>query len=140
MPRSSVRADKVADAIQRELAELLQFELRDPRISLVSIHEVRVSADLGYAEVYYSRLDDPDEPVREAIQEALASASGLLRSRLASRIRMRTIPRLRFHYDLLPQQGARLERLIEDARADDDKRHESPAGPAPDRPEGDGDA
>lgn len=122
MPRSSVRADKVADAIQRELAQLLQMSLRDPRVTLVSIHEVRVSADLGYADVYYARLDDPDKDIREEVAAALDSASGFLRRELASRIRMRSIPRLRFHYDLLPREGARIERLIEDARAEDDRR------------------
>ncbi|MEM7078927.1 MAG: 30S ribosome-binding factor RbfA [Pseudomonadota bacterium] len=107
---------KVGDFIRDELAQVIQQEVRDPRVgSLVSVNDVRVSKDLSYAEVYVSSLSAEDEAARSALVEVLNKAAGFFRSTLAKRHKMRTTPKLRFHYDELVESGPRLEQLIEDA-------------------------
>ena len=115
MPKEYGRDQRVADFIQRELATILQFEMKDPRVGMVSVNAVRVSSDLGYAEIYVSSLDTRDAEARAELVDVLSGASGWLRSLIAKRSQMRTTPRLRFHYDHLIEQGPRLEKLIDTA-------------------------
>jgi len=119
MPRDFSRTRRVADQIQRELAELIRDEIRDPRVGSVTVSEVRVSRDLGYAEVYVTGLG-MDEAASRQMADALSGAAGFLRRQLASRMRLRTVPALRFHYDPVFDRGARLTRLIDDAVGDGD--------------------
>jgi ribosome-binding factor A len=119
MPRDFSRTRRVADQIQRELAELIRDEIRDPRVGSVTVSEVRVSRDLGYAEVYVTGLG-MDEPASRQMVDALNGAAGFLRRRLAGRMRLRTVPAPRFHYDPVFDQGARLSRLIDDVIDDGD--------------------
>jgi ribosome-binding factor A len=119
MPRDFSRTRRVADQIQRELAELIRDEIRDPRVGSVTVSEVRVSRDLGYAEVYVTGLG-MDEAASRQMVDALSGAAGFLRRQLASRMRLRTVPALRFHYDPVFDRGARLTRLIDDAVGDGD--------------------
>lgn len=116
MPREFSRGRKVADLIQRELAILIQREVKDPRIGMVTVNEAKVSRDLAYADVYFTVL--PAEKTDE-IEEVLNQASGFLRSQLAKILNTRTTPRLRFHYDPTIENGARLSRAIDAARARD---------------------
>lgn len=106
---------RVGDFIRDELAAIIQRDMRDPRVGMVSVNEVRVSRDLSHADVYVSSLQAGDEASRSALLEVLNRASGFLRSALAKRHRMRTTPALRFHYDTLVEEGPRLEALIEKA-------------------------
>lgn len=105
--------------IQRELANLIQKELKDPRVGMVTVNEVKVSRDLSYADVYFTmfRSEDVDHGV-----EALNRASGFLRSRLSNVLNTRTTPKLRFHYDDTIDTGERISRAIDNAIADDSKR------------------
>jgi ribosome-binding factor A len=104
---------KVGDFVRDELAQIIQQEMRDPRVgSVVSVNDVRVSKDLSYADVYVSSLQAEDEEDRDTLVAVLNKASGFFRSTLAKRHKMRTTPKLRFHYDLLVQEGPRLEKLI----------------------------
>ena len=119
MPKEYGREHRVADFIQREMAQILMREMKDPRVGMVSINQVRVSPDLGYADLYISSLDTRDEAEREELLAVLRGASGWLRSLIAKRVRMRTTPRLRFHWDKLPEQSHRISRLIDEARASD---------------------
>ena len=123
---------KVADFIRDELARIIQLEMRDPRVgSFVSVNEVKVSRDLGYAEIYISSLQADKDEDKDALVGVLNGAAGFFRSTLAKRHTMRTTPRLRFHYDLLIEQGPRLEKLIvtamNDVRADDEEDAEDQA-------------
>ena len=116
---------KVADFIRDELARIIQMEMRDPRVgSFVSVNEVKVSRDLGYAEIYISSLQVDKDEDKDALVDVLNGAAGFFRSTLAKRHKMRTTPRLRFHYDQLIEQGPRLEKLIvtamNDVRAGDE--------------------
>lgn len=117
------RPERVGDQIQRELAQVLQFEMKDPRVGMVSLSEVKVSRDLGYADVYFTCVE-PDADVA-AVEKVLGKAVGYLRSTLASRMQLRIVPRLRFHYDESVQHGRELSSLIESAVESDRERHKS---------------
>ena len=107
------RSYRVADQIQRELASVIRREVKDPRVPAnLTVADVRVSSDLSSARVYVSAFDieNPAETV-----EVLNGASGFLRSRLGSTIRLRSVPTLKFFYDEVQEQGARLSSLIDDA-------------------------
>ena len=127
------RANRVADFIRSELADIVQNQMRDPRVSLLSITDARVSRDLGVADVYVTSLAAGDVRQRTELIEVLNGAAGFLRSTLAGRHAMRTTPRLRFHYDELIEGGPRLEALIDRAVEGDGEVH---ADGARSRPEG----
>jgi ribosome-binding factor A len=113
--------------IQRELAQIIQQEMRDPRLGLVTLNEVRVSRDIAYADVYYTRFGT--EPGEDDI---LNKAAGFLRSELARRLRTRTTPRLRFHYDESLDAGEHMDAAIRTARAGDSDamgQDDEPSGP-----------
>lgn len=117
-PHGFQRTDRIADQIQRELSQVLQFELKDPRVGMVTVQDVTVSRDLSYAEVYFTLLGEDAEAGHEA-EKVLTGAAGFLRSRLAQSLNTRTTPKLRFHYDETPERAAGLSRLIDQARAED---------------------
>jgi ribosome-binding factor A len=106
------RPQKLGEVIQRELSELVQRELRDPRVGMITITSVDVSPDLSHAKVFYTTLDPAH--VNEA-QQGLKRAAGFLRSQLAKRIKLYTTPELRFSYDESVERGDRLSRLIDSA-------------------------
>ena len=107
---------KVADFIRDELAQIIQHEMRDPRVgSFVSVTDVRVSKDLSYADIYISSLQANAAEERVELVKVLNGAAGFFRSTLAKRHKMRTTPKPRFHYDELLESGPRLEKLIGEA-------------------------
>jgi ribosome-binding factor A len=114
---------KVADFVRDELARIMQFEMRDPRVSFVSVNEVKVSKDLSYADIYVSSLQTTDEASQTELVKVLNKASGFFRSTLAKRHSMRTTPKPRFHYDELVERAPQLEQLISKAIAED-RKHE----------------
>lgn len=120
MPKEFSRGRRIADQIQKELAGLIQRELKDPRVGMVTINEVKVSRDLAFADVYFTMFSE--DGAGEGV-EALDGASGFLRSALSKVLKIRTTPKLRFHYDKSINEGARISRVIDDAIADDQKRH-----------------
>lgn len=112
---------RIADFIRDELASIVQREMRDPRVGMVSVNEVRVSRDLSYADVYVSSLEASTPEARAELLEVLNGAAGFFRSELAKRHRMRTTPKLRIHYDELMEEGPRLEALINKAISEDER-------------------
>ena len=110
--RPQGRPQKLGEVIQRELSELVQRELRDPGVGMITITSVDVSPDLSHAKVFYTTLDPTH--VNEA-QQGLKRAAGFLRSQLAKRIKLYTTPELRFSYDESVERGDRLSRLIDSA-------------------------
>jgi ribosome-binding factor A len=111
MSRDFPRTLRVGEQIRRELAELLRDQVKDPRIGMVSIGDVEVSRDLSHALVYFSIYGDRE--VISACQQGLDSAAGFLRSELGKRMKIRTVPQLRFVYDDTQQQGDRIADLID---------------------------
>lgn len=121
MPREFKRSERVADALQRELAELLRTELDDPRVELANITSVDVTRDLTSAKVFVSFIGQRSaEQCAEAIA-ALNGAAGFLRGRLAGVIRLRILPRLHFIHDTTGDRGQRLAALIDHALASDER-------------------
>ena len=113
MKKSSGRPQKLGDLIQRELSELVQRELRDPRVGMITITGVDVSPDFSHAKVFFTVLDPAKLP---GAKEGLQRAAGFLRSQLAKRIKLYTTPGLRFEYDESVERGDRLSRLIDSAK------------------------
>ena len=112
-PKGYPRSHRVGDFIQRELAELVRTEVKDPRVSpLLTISEVEVSRDLSVATVHWTTLDSEE---RAETQAALESAAPFLRRRLAPLINLRAVPQLRFRHDDSSERGARMSALIDRA-------------------------
>jgi ribosome-binding factor A len=121
VPRDFLRSRRIAEQIQRELAELIRLELKDPRIaSLVTITGVEVSADQSHAKVFFTLLVDDEKKIEET-RKGLTSAAGFLRTQLAQRMKLRVIPQLDFKYDASVERGVRLSHLIDEAVASDPK-------------------
>jgi ribosome-binding factor A len=110
---STARHARIADQIQRELAELIRTELRDPRVGMVTLTGVEVSRDQSHAKVFFTVLG-PEGAVRDA-REGLTRAAGFLRSQLAHRLTTRSVPELHFEHDESVERGIRLTRLIDEA-------------------------
>ena len=115
--RDFARTDRVAEQIRRELAELIRLEVKDPRVRMVTLNEVEVSADYSHARVYYTALEGESDK----LQQGLERASGFLRSQLAHVMKLRVTPQLHFIYDTSVERGSRLSQLIDDAVASDRK-------------------
>lgn len=119
MAREFNRTDRLADAVQRLLAQAIQFEIRDPRVGMVNINDVEVSRDLSFARVFVTFVDrESDEDIDKAVT-ALNKASGFLRSILAKELDIRVTPRLSFIYDKTSVNGQHLSHLIDKAVAQD---------------------
>ena len=120
----SQRLKRMADSVQLELSELIRQELKDPRLGgLVTISAVKVSPDLGYADVYVTVMgrelsDDQNEAAHKETLDVLNKASGFLRQELSRRIKTRVTPRLRFHYDKTNAYGNYMFGLIAEAVKD----------------------
>ena len=123
MAQDFKRTDRIADQMQRDLAELLRSSMKDPRIGMVTVNQVVVAKDLGYADVYVTLLtvDDLDADAEEvkSTVKVLNGAAGFLRSELGRMIKLRTIPQLRFHFDASVKRGRQLDQLISQARKKD---------------------
>lgn len=117
MAKNPSRLGKIADQIQKDLAELIRAELKDPRVGMITLTEVELSSDHHYAKVFFTTLGD-DEAIARA-QAGLQHASGFLRSQLARGLKLRIVPELKFVYDASVERGVRLSRLIDDAVASD---------------------
>lgn len=117
--REFSRNERVAAEIRRELAYLLKNKVKDARLSDVTIQEVRVTRDLGFAKVYFTLMDT--SAIKDVSQQ-LDHAAGFLRRQLGSLMKLRTVPQLTFVYDKSIEEGNRLSSLIDDAIAAD-KQH-----------------
>ena len=119
MAKEYARTQRVADYLQRELAALIQHEVRDPRVGMVSITGVDVSRDLGHARVYYTEMGSDSSEEAGETTEALNRAAGFLRSQLSRDSNMRSVPQLKFFFDSSVGRGRHLEDLIRRAASAD---------------------
>lgn len=110
------RADRIAEQIQRELAELVRTGLKDPRVGWITITAVQVTRDYSHAKVFYTVMD---EKTREVSQEALEHSAGYLRSELGRSIKMFTTPQLHFVYDESVSRGMHMTSLINQVAKED---------------------
>ena len=116
---------RLGDQLQVELADLIQRELKDPRVGFVTVTEVRMSPDLKHARVYVSVFEGEEEKKQESIT-ALQRAEGFLRHSLGRRLRLRYVPALRFVVDDTLDHSARIDELLEDSNANLEGSNENP--------------
>jgi ribosome-binding factor A len=118
------RALRVADQIQRDLAEIIAFELKDPRVGMVTITEVQITPDYAHAKVFFTLLSDNLDVVQNTV-DGLTKASGYIRAQLGRRLHIHTLPQLHFTHDTSIARGMELSILIDQANAvralDDDQ-------------------
>ena len=121
MPKDYPRSRRIAEQIQRELAELIRLELKDPRVTgFVTVTDVEVSLDQSHAKVFFTLLGDSERI--EETTAGLKRAAGFLRTQLSQRLRLRTVPQLDFKYDTSVERGMKLSRLIDEALSGSAKR------------------
>lgn len=110
-PKKPGRGLRVADQIQRDLAELIPQEVRDPRVGLVTLTGCEVTPDYAHAKVFFTVIGS--EP--EVAAQGLNAAAGLLHNLLFRRIRIHTVPRLHFVHDESVERGFAMDQLINSA-------------------------
>jgi len=120
MPKDYSRTRRIGLQIQRDLADLIRSQIKDPRVGMVSVNAVKVSRDLSHAKIYITTLDDSR---RDETLEILKKAAGYLRHELGQLMTIRNVPQLHFFYDESIEKGSRLTSLIEDAISSDKKKH-----------------
>jgi ribosome-binding factor A len=120
MKRGYDRTQRVADLIQKSLAQMLLQEMSDDRFHLVTITGVTVSRDLSYAKIYVGVLMDEANEIKQTVQ-ALNRAAKSLRYHLAHAVKLRVVPELRFVYDESTAHGFRISSLIDSAVKKSDK-------------------
>ena len=128
MSREFFRSDRVSDAIQRLLGQIIPQEIRDPRVGMININQVTVSRDMAHAKVYVTFVGDDEAKSLEAVS-VLNKAGGFLRTFVARELDMRTVPKLQFFYDKTAIRGQEISSLIDRALAED-KRHQDDDGQA----------
>ncbi|WP_017217784.1 30S ribosome-binding factor RbfA [Pseudoalteromonas sp. NJ631] len=121
--REFSRTDRVAQQIQKEIAVILQREIKDPRLGMVTVSAVEVSRDLSYAKVFITVLNTSDEDKTKQSAAILNEAAGYIRSLLGKRIRARIMPELKFVIDNSLMEGMRISNLVDSViREDNAKR------------------
>ncbi len=114
MPREFSRKQRLGVQVLRILSELLRFEIKDPSLGGVSLTIVEMTRDLSIAKVYFSLLNPADDP--DTALQGLNRASGFLRGKLGSALKIRHVPELRFLHDDSVAHGIEISRLIENAK------------------------
>ncbi|HEV2610891.1 MAG TPA: 30S ribosome-binding factor RbfA [Noviherbaspirillum sp.] len=110
------RGVRVADQIQRDLAEIIAYELKDPRVGMITITEVQVTPDYAHAKVFFTMLNDTPEAVQNAVA-GLRAAAGFIRGQLGRRLTIHATPELHFVHDASTARGIELSKLIDQANA-----------------------
>ncbi|MDN6319137.1 MAG: 30S ribosome-binding factor RbfA [Marinobacter sp.] len=139
MAREFSRIDRIGDQMQRELAQLIQREVKDPRLGMVTVNAVKVSRDLGYADIYVSLLSTEEltaesPEVQESVS-VLNRAAGFLRGQVGRAMKLRVVPQLRFHFDALQGYSRKMDNLIREAVGDKpavERNDENPSNPETD--------
>lgn len=116
MPREFNRSERVAGQIRRELAQLIQQEVRDPDIGFISLSDVEVTRDLAHAKVFITVFENEKA---DSTIKALKGAAKYLRHRLSQEMRIRSVPELHFHHDASVETGQKMDQLISAALAAD---------------------
>jgi len=111
---SGIRLQRIADRIRQELSEMLIHEINDPRLKQIFITDVKIDKELAYADVFVSAVEGTERSAD--VLAGLESASGFLRRNLATRVELRAFPRLRFHWDVTPENADRIEKILADLR------------------------
>lgn len=114
MAREFSRSRRVAQQIQKELAQIVMREVKAKEFGMITVNEVDLSRDLSYAKVYFTILNDDAANIKEAVSR-LNEQSPLLRSMMGSAMRLRIVPELKFYYDKSLSEGIRMTSLVNQA-------------------------
>ncbi|QKE64457.1 30S ribosome-binding factor RbfA [Aquipseudomonas campi] len=118
------RTQRIGDQIQRELAQMIPREVKDPRLGFVTVTAVEVSRDVGHAKVFITVMGENDlDKIKQNVR-VLNDAAGYLRMLLGKAMKLRSVPQLHFHYDESISRGVHLSSLIERAVAEDSKHQD----------------
>ena len=118
---TNVRLQRIADRIRLELSEMLIREINDPRLHQIYLTDVKVDRELAYADVYVSAVEGVSRS--KDVLAGLESASGFIKRTLASRVELRAFLRLRFHWDMTPENADHIEKVLADLREKDMKKN-----------------
>ena len=113
---STMRIQRIADRIRMDLSEMLIREISDPRLSGISVTDVKVDRELAFADIYVSAIEGQERS--KEVLLGLRSASGFIRRMLAESLDLRSFPRLRFHWDPTPEKADHIERLLASLRTE----------------------
>jgi ribosome-binding factor A len=116
---SKLRSQRIADRVREELSEMMIQEVQDPRLEGIFITDVSVDRELAFADVYVSTLEGAERSAE--VIDGLQHAGGYLRTKLARRVELRTMPQLRFHWDPTPEHADQIERLLKDINISPDQ-------------------
>jgi ribosome-binding factor A len=116
VPRDFKRSERVAGSLRRELAQIIQMEIKDPEVGFIGLSDVEVTRDLSHAKVFVTVFehDKADSSIK-----ALNQAAGYLRRRLGQEMRIRSVPELHFHHDASVETGRHMDDLIDSAVSSD---------------------
>jgi len=118
---SPLRLTRIGNRFREELSLMLaKEELRDPRLSGITVTGVKVDRELSYAEIYVSAVEGVSRS--KEVLEGLDSASGFIRKTLSDRIELRSFPKLRFHWDVTPEKADRIEQLLASIREEENQQ------------------
>ncbi|MBT8049167.1 MAG: 30S ribosome-binding factor RbfA [Xanthomonadales bacterium] len=123
MPRDFKRSERVAGTLRRELAQLIQKEVKDPDVGFIGLSDVEVSRDISHAKIYVTVFEAKKA---ESTIRALNKAAGYLRSRLGQEMRIRSVPELHFTHDASVETGLHMDDLIDAAVASDRRESGEP--------------
>ncbi|MGK0443538.1 MAG: ribosome-binding factor A [Bermanella sp.] len=127
MAKDYSRTQRLGEQIKRDLAQMLQFQVKDPRLGLVTLNAVKVASDLGYADIYFTVMKpgmvEADAETIKETEKVLNDMSGFLRTELSQIMKTRVTPLPRFHYDVSVGRGHKLTNLINQAMREDQSRN-----------------
>lgn len=139
MSKEFSRVDRLSQHMKKEMAVILQREIKDPRLhSMITVSDVEVSRDLSHAKVFVTFLGLADDKVEENLK-ILNDAAGFVRSLIGKRIQTRIVPHIRFAFDESLNEGIRMANLVSTARAEDDRRRVESGQPLDQADEADSD-
>ena len=107
---SGTRLQRIADRIRQELSQMLIREIIDPRLKQIYITDVKVDKELAFADIFVSAVEGVSRSAE--VLAGLESASGYIKRNLASRVELRAFPRLRFHWDMTPENADHIEQIL----------------------------
>jgi ribosome-binding factor A len=111
---SGTRLQRIADRIRQELSQMLIREISDPRLKQIYITDVKVDRELAFADVFVSAVEGVSRSAD--VLAGLESASGFIKRNLTARVELRAFPRLRFHWDMTPENADHIERVLAELR------------------------
>lgn len=111
---SGIRLQRIADRIRLELSEMLIREINDPRLKQIYVTDVKIDRELAYADIFVSAVEGVSRS--KDVLAGLEAASGFIKRTLASRVELRAFPRIRFHWDMTPENADRIEKVLAELR------------------------